>query len=203
MIEINLVAKKETYKLPTVLGIELSDVPWVKLIISYFLYAHIPGYVEGFFTQEREILENEVKVLGNANRKLASKLKQHKNVKLLLDAFGRQIKTLKDKSKYVDTIVKERTNPHVVLREIARSIPEDIWIDELVIGDKKDITIDGGGNSYKAIGDFIKEANKSPFFKSGLQLKETKTKKESLQGVEIRIESFRITGFVDIPELFK
>ena len=197
MIEINLIAKKETYKLPTVMGIELSQIPWIKLVISYFLYSHVPSYVEGFFTEQRGVLETQVKDLGSANRKLSSELKKNKNIKQLLDAFQKQIKTLKDKSKYVDKIVKARTNPHMVLREIARSIPEDIWIDELAIGDKRDIVIDGGGSNYKAIGDFIKEMNKSPFFNNALQLKETKTKKELQQGVEVRIEAFKIVGIVD------
>ena len=203
MIEINLIAKKETYKLPKVMGIELSEVPWVKLVISYFLYSHIPSYVEGFFVEQRSVVETRVQELGSANRKLSSELKKHKNVKMLLDAFQRQIKTLKDKSKYVDKIVKARTNPHMFLREIARTIPVDIWIDELIIGDKRDIVINGGGSNYKAIGDFIKEMNRSPFFNNALQLKETKTKKETQQGVEIRTESFKMVGIVDSPSSIK
>ncbi len=197
MIEINLIAKKETYKLPVIMGLELSEVPWIKLVISYLLYSHVPSSVDGFFVKQRSVMEAKVNELGSANRKLSSELKKHKNVKMLLDAFQKQIKTLKDKSKYVDKIVKARTNPHMVLREIARTIPKDIWIDELIIGDKRDIVISGGGSNYRAIGDFIKEMNRSPFFNNALQLKETKTKKETQQGVEIRVESFKIVGIVD------
>ncbi len=203
MIEINLIAKKKSFKAPVVLGIDLAEVPWIKLIVSYIIYSNGPAYISDIWKQERESVQARVGALKKENKKLLADLKKNQNVEELLLAFNRQIRKLEERSKYVDKIIKDRTNPHMLLEKVARSTPDEVWFDELVINEKKEIIISGGSNNYKSIGDFLVEVNDSPFFKNSLQLKDSKTITENQQGIDIRVESFRVTGKIEIFDPFR
>lgn len=203
MIEINLIPKGKTFKTPTVLGIDIGKLPWKKIIIFYLLYAYLPGLMESRWEEERSPLSKSINKLKNKERKIASFFKKHEGVEELLGIFQRQIKKLEERSKYVDQILKERTNPYLFLKEVAKLIPQEVWFDKLEINEKREILINGGSHNYKSIGDFLAKINNSPFLKEGLQLKDSKTVVEKQQDVEARTESFTIQGKIDVFDPFK
>lgn len=202
MIEINLLEKKKGLKVPVVMGVDLAEINWKPLIITYLIMNFAPPFVEDFWKEERAVKQVEVDEYDKKIKKLRKELKKNRNIKNKLDAFNNQIKKLKERSSFVDKIIKTRTNPRHVLEKIARSTPENVWLEELNINEDREITINGGSTDYKSIGDFIVEANESPFFGKSLQLGDSKTVQEGKQGATIRVESFSIKGNIVVYDPF-
>jgi Tfp pilus assembly protein PilN len=202
MIEINLLEKKRSLKVPVVLGVDLAEINWKPLIFTFLIMYFVPPLVEDFWTEERALVQSQVDDLDKKVKDLRKDLKKNRNIKDKLVAFNKQIAKLKERSQFVDKIIRTRTNPRHILEKIARSAPENVWLEELNINEKKEITINGGSTDYKSIGDFIVEANESPFFNKSLQLGDSKTIKEEKQGVEIRVETFSIKGTISVYDPF-
>lgn len=198
MIEINLLGKKKKLKAPTILGVDLANLNF-KMIIVAVLILYIPeGFIVDHFEEEGRVVNEELAVLNTKQRKLRKELAGNKNVKEKLKIFNKQIRKLEKRSEQVDKIIKERTNPKNLLEKLARSAPKDLWFNKLAITDTKKITINGGANNYRSIGDFITAANESAYFSNTMTLKDSKTETEKMGGRDIRIESFEIQGTVKV-----
>lgn len=202
MIEINLLEKKRSFKAPVILGVDFAEVNWKPLVVAGILYYYVPDFVNEYFVKERSVIENQVKELEKQNREFRKQLKKNQNIKDKLGAFNKQIARLKERSKFVDRIIQERTNPRHVLEKVARSTPNNVWFEELSITEEKEIIISGSSTDYKSIGDFIVEANDSPFFNKSLQLSDSKTIKEEGENSEIRLETFSIKGNIAVYDPF-
>jgi hypothetical protein len=120
-------------------------------------------------------------------------LKKNTGVKDQLTAFNQQITKLKERSAQVDTIIGIKTNPRYLLEKIARSTPNDLWFEELILN---------GSESYQSIGGFIASVNESAFFGKSLQLKDSKTEESNVKGVSFRQEKFVIQGNIEIYDPF-
>lgn len=203
MIEINLLEKKKSFKAPVVLGVDVGKLPWIPIIISLVLAEYPLEFLKEEFQKEQEAKNQEVALVRNQLNKLKADLRKNQGVKDQLSAFNRQIEKLKERSEQVDKIIKQRTNPRYLLEKIARSTPDDLWFDQLLINDKDEITITGGSYSYTSIGDFIIDANNSPYFGKTLVLKESKTEESQENGVPTRRqETFVISGNISVYDPF-
>ena len=203
MIEINLVEKKNKFKAPVVLGIDLGKLPWKGIAITYMIATIPHGYIQDYFNDELKKDEEEITKLNQEFRKLRTELKKNGNIKEQLDAFNKQIEKLKTRSEQVDKIIKAKTNPRFILEKMARTTPEDMWFDRLAIDDENKITIEGASDSYTSIGDFIVNLNDSPFFGRSLQLTDSKTEEEKTNGsLSVRKEVFKIEGKVEVYNPF-
>lgn len=203
MIEINLVEKKNKFKAPVVLGIDLGKLPWKGIAITYLIATFPHGYIQDYFNAELKKDEEEITKLNQEFRKLRTELKKNGNIKEQLDAFNKQIEKLKTRSEQVDKIIKAKTNPRFILEKMARTTPEDMWFDRLAIDDENKITIEGASDSYTSIGDFIVNLNDSPFFGRSLQLTDSKTEEEKTSGtLSVRKEVFKIEGKVEVYNPF-
>jgi hypothetical protein len=198
MIEINLIEQKKVFKAPTVLGVDLGQLNFKMLIFSFALY-YVPDlFLKDYFEQERMSFTTQLEELNGKLKKIENDLKGNENIRERLDAFNKQIEKLRERSQQVDSIVQERTNPKKLLELIARSVPEDLWFDQLQITAEKEIVIRGGAETYKSIGDFIGQANDSPFFNRSLALTDSKTQNENVGGKEFRVEMFEIKGKISV-----
>lgn len=204
MIELNLLEKKKGFKAPVVLGVDLAKLPWIPMIISYALATYPIEYIKEEFESEQTLKSKEVNIFRGKLNKLKAELRKNKGIKDQLGAFNKQIERLKKRSDQVDKIIQQRTNPRYILEKIARSTPDDLWFNELIITDKFEITIKGGAESYTSIGDFIVDVNESPFFGRTLQLKDSKTEElpPASNGYVGRQETFIITGQVKVFDPF-
>jgi Tfp pilus assembly protein PilN len=202
MIEINLIEKKKGFKAPVIIGIDFAKLPYVRIGFMAILYYFGVPEIVSRWEEERAIFNERANKIQKELKAVENDLAKYKNIKSQLMAFNKQIEKLKLRSKQVDQIIQEKTNPKLLLEKIARSVPEDVWFDTMKISSKKEIEITGGSESYTSIGQFIVEANESPYFGKSLQLADTKTAMEKVQGVEVRIETFKINGRIDIFDPF-
>lgn len=202
MIEINLLEKKNTFKAPVVLGIDLGKLPWKSIIISYLIATQPMGYLQDYFKEQQVEKKQEAQALTKRLKKLKLDLKKNQGIKDQLTAFNKQIEKLKQRSAQVDKIIDLKTNPRYLLEKVARSTPDDLWFDELIINDRNEVTIKGASDSYRSIGLFIAKANESAFFNKSLQLKDSKTEEVEEKGVKFRQESFVIEGKIFLYDPF-
>ena len=122
-----------------------------------------------------------------------------KILRKLLESLKVNITKLEEKTKQVDKIILDRTNPYMALEIVARSTPKALWLESLKIDSKSMIKISGGSNDFKSIGDFIRKINSSVFFKDTFKLDTSKTKEEKSGGREgSRIEMFEMSGKIII-----
>lgn len=194
MIELNLLEKKQPLRLPVVLGIDLNNLNFKMLGFAFFIF-YIPeifvrNHFEDKIKQEEEILQQ----VTNENNKVSREINKNKNIKAQLDAYNNQVEKLKIRSSQVDEVLKIKTNPKKVLEKIARSIPDDLWFDQLKITENKDILITGGAYAPRSIGEFITIINDSPFFGNSIAPVKQETKQEPLDGVSTSFEYFELKG---------
>lgn len=202
MIEINLLEKKNTFKAPVVLGVDLGKLPWKKIILSYIVATYPIDYIQNYFFTIEQAKNQEAEALKKRLKKLKGELKKNQGVKDQLSAFNRQIEKLKQRSEQVDKIIEQKTNPRYLLEKVARSTPEDLWFEKLTITDKNEISIEGASESYRSIGLFISKANEGAYFGKSLQLKDSKTEEVEEKGVKFRQENFLIEGKVVLYDPF-
>ncbi len=202
MIEINLLEKKKAFKAPVVLGVDTAKLPWRMIVVASLLAKFPVDYYREYTLELEAAKQNEVKALNTELSKLRVELRKNKGIKEQLEAFNKQIERLKERSAQVDKIIKLKTNPKHLLEKMARSAPEDLWFNELILDGNDKITIKGGADSYTSIGEFILNVNDSPIFGGSLQLKDSKTEEETKDGISFREENFVIEGEVKLYDPF-
>lgn len=198
MIEINLIEQKKKMKAPVVLGIDLANLNFKMLAVAFVINFFAADYVTEFYTEEITKVDKEVTELRTQLSKVKAKIRKNSFIKDKLNIYRKQISKLKKRSEQVDKIIKQRTNPFLVLEKIAKSAPQDLWFEELKVTRSGQVNIKGGAESYQDIGLFINQVGTDPFFKELLQLKNSKTVEEKKAGFTIRVESFEVEGSVNI-----
>nr|BDT26668.1 PilN domain-containing protein [Bacteriovorax sp. HI3] len=194
MIELNLLEKKQPLVLPTVLGIDLNNLNLKMLGVAFVIY-YMPSFVGSYMFDDKM---NEVRAtleqVTAQNAKIAKSIEKDNDIKLQVEAYKGQVKRLQDRSVQVDEILKTRTNPKKILEKIARSIPEDVWFESMVINDKNEVSIKGGSYTPRAIGEFITSINDSPYFGGSIIPSVQENRRETLDGITTNYESFELKG---------
>ena len=194
MIELNLLEKKHPFRLPSILGMDLNSLNFKMIGIAIFIF-YIPEiFVRAHFDDKLKQEQDILTQITNQNAKTMQEISKNSNTRAQLEAYNNQVQKLKERSKQVDEILKIRTNPKKILEKIARSIPEDLWFDQLTINENKDITILGGSYSPRSIGEFITVINDSPFFANSITPTRQENKQEALDGVAGNYELFELKG---------
>ena len=138
--------------------------------------------------------QTELQALTAENVGLRLKIEKDANIKVQVDAFKDQVSKLELRSKQVDEIMKNRTNPKKVLEKIARSIPEDVWFDSMEINDKNEMVITGGANTSRSIGEFITNINDSPYFGGTIVPRLQENRKSLSEDIGSSFEYFELFG---------
>ena len=203
MIKINLLEQKKPFKLPTVLGADLSKVN-LKAIIVAIVVSYMPSLIiyDDWVNAEKE-LDEKISKLREEGRALNKEVRANKDVEKKLTAFNKQVEDLKERSRRVEQIIQQKTNPKDALERLSRDIEDDMWFTKLVLTKENDILIDGISYSFKSISNFLLKANESRFFGKTLEVVESKTLIETYRGKKRRVESFKIKGKIIYANLGK
>jgi Tfp pilus assembly protein PilN len=194
MIELNLLEKKQPFKLPDILGVDLNVLNFKMLIIATILFYVPEIYLKSYFEEQIANESTNLQNMTDESLRITSEINRDSNVKTQLEAYNAQVEKLKSRSSQVDEILKIKTNPKKILEKIARSIPEDLWFDKLSINYDKELLISGGAFSARDIGDFITIVNDSPFFGNSITPTKQENRKEMMDGVSTSYEYFEIKG---------
>lgn len=194
MIELNLLEKKQPFVLPSVLGMDFNVINFKMMAVAFVIY-YAPDIVIGqMFNSKVEETQATLDQLVTQNTKLQAEIGKDGDVKAQVEAYKVQVNKLQSRSAQVDEILKTRTNPKKILEKVARSIPEDVWFNEMSINDKNEITINGGSYSPRGVGEFIAVMNDSPYFGGSITPAKQENKKETLDGVMSNFEQFELKG---------
>lgn len=195
MIKINLIGQRKRRKLPTVLGIDLNTLNFKLIFLAYILGVIVQSYVQGILDDEKGEIQARLTSLKNEHSKLKEEMKKYDNTREELEEYNEQVERLKERSKQVTVIINQKTNPKPVLEQIARTLPEDVWLETLEISDGDQIRITGGSQSYVSVGNFIMSANGTTYFEN-LNLANTDVVEEGEGVNKRRIEIFTIEGAI-------
>ena len=194
MIELNLLEKKQPFLLPIILGMDLNIINFKMVTVALVLY-YSPDFLVGqMLNSKMEDTQAVLNQLTIQNTKIQDEIGKDSDIKLQLEAYKIQVQKLQSRSAQVDEILKTRTNPKIILEKIARSIPEDVWFNEMTISDKNEISISGGSYSPRGVGEFITSVNDSPYFGGSITPSKQENKKENLDGVMSNFEQFELKG---------
>lgn len=164
MIELNLIEKKNANVLPQFAGIDLNALN-IKLVFIAILILYLPEIImrsvlDDQVNQEMEVLQKTK----NRITEIQNEITKNKNTKNMISVYNEQVDKLRERSKQVEEILKQRTNPQKILEKIARSMSPDVWIESLVILPSRELIISGGAYTPRSVGDLITQLNDSPFF---------------------------------------
>jgi Tfp pilus assembly protein PilN len=196
MIEINLIQQKKPFRLPVVLGIDLAALNLKAVILVFILYKFSYGYLTAEWQKQYKMEEVQVRKLSKQLANLKKETRGNESIKAMLDAFDKQVDSLKQRTAQVEKVINRKNNPKKLLERLARDVPEDVWFESIKIDKDNKISIDGRSASYKSIGSFITSANDSAFFGKTLGLLTSDTKTETLDDQQVRVENFKVEGKV-------
>lgn len=194
MIELNLLEKKQPFVLPSILGMDFNVINFKMMAVALVLY-YAPDIVVGqMYNSKMEETQAVLDQLASQNTKLQAEIGKDADIKSQVEAYKIQVNKLQSRSAQVDEILKTRTNPKKILEKVARSIPEDVWFNEMSINDKNEISIVGGSYTPRGVGEFIAVINDSPYFGGSITPAKQENKKEMLDGVMSSFEQFELKG---------
>jgi hypothetical protein len=193
MIKINLIAQPKKFQIPVVMGLDIRMFNF-KMLFIVWLFSYTPDLIQKFyFDIETKKVDEKMATHKFQIKKYNKILKKNKNIKRKIEAFDRQAEKLRERERQVLEIIKERTNPFKVLTQIAKSMPENAWAQEINI-DRSDLTINGLAVSYKSIGELIDTLNDSIYFSKSVRLQKTESMQQKINKEDVRIEKFTISG---------
>lgn len=204
MIEINLAEPRKVSKAPVVLGMDFTQIN-IKWLIGSILFLYVPDFtLIPYWQSESKEIENKITILNSDLAALKKELRGSDKLRQELEAYNKQVESLKIRSAQIDQILKIRSNPKKLLEKLARSVPADLWFTNLVIEADNKIQISGASISWKSIGVFMQTINDSPFFGKSMNLKNSAptTTVNNTTSKEERSESFVIEGKVEIFDPF-
>ncbi len=182
MIELNLLEKKEPMRLPVVLGVDLNELNLFMIGVAMVVWFVPQMILDSYIETTTQTIDAEIAELRESTNKAKEELAKHGSIKDKLKLYQDQVEKLKERSLQVDEILKGRTNPKKVLEKIARSIPEDVWLNDLKINGDGDVNISGGTTSSRSLGEFITIINDSPFFAGSITPTKQENKEDALNG---------------------
>jgi hypothetical protein len=195
MIEINLIAQSKKFKMPIVLGVDLSVVNLKLVAVSIVIAWLAEGFYNDYFGSKRSEIESTLQGLNVELAELRDILQGNESVREELVTYNRQLERLRERSEQVRLIINQRTNPRPLLETISRNLPIDMWVDSIEISNDRRIVIKGGAESYSSIGTFVISANQANYF-NDLSLMSSATQEISEGGVSRRVEVFEISGSI-------
>lgn len=199
MIEINLIAQPKKFKMPTVLGVDLSIINIKLVVLAYVISVVGESYYHEYFDEQVKKYEEQTVELNKQLRGLRSSLTEAGDLRAELTTYNRQLERLRARTEQVRVIINQRTNPKPLLEKVARNLPADMWINLIEIRKDRTILLKGAAESYSSIGNFIIATNDSPFF-DDLNLAQSATEEVMENGVPRRIEAFEIQGRISSYE---
>jgi Tfp pilus assembly protein PilN len=174
MIQINLTTFKKPLDLSDVGGMDLSKIN-VKMVLIAIAVLYLPDIlILPSFESEMITANQEIDQLSEQQQKLAKEVSKLKEFDLQIQQLKRREQQLIEKLGLVKTIINKKKNPWNILVYVAKNIPPEIWLTEILYeGDK--IVFKGLSTDYTNQGLFLENLKKSIFFSENLSYSKTDT----------------------------
>lgn len=188
MIKINLSTAQKSVDISNVGGFDLSKIK-IKALVLVIALIYVPDFVlvpmwEEDITKTQEALSTKQAELSRLKRKITASQdleKQIRELKAQEENLGKKLTAVKQ-------AISEKRNPSNILLYMAKNIPKDLWIKELVINGEV-MNIKGESFDYTNIGNFINSLRSSVFIKDSSI---SSTSSNVREGDKKRVESFDV-----------
>ena len=198
MIKVNLIEQKKPLKIPVFLGVDITKINYKFLIVAIIIN-YLPGcHIYPRFNSMQENSRKEIGILEKENKEFKKTLDKNKDVDKKIQEFDEKIRDLKLKTKQIEKILKVKTNPKPALERIAKDIPEDLWLTQILLENSTEISIQGMSYSFRSISNFLSLVNDSKYYNRSLGVVDSKTLMETHRGKKRRVESFVIKGKINL-----
>jgi Tfp pilus assembly protein PilN len=164
MIKINLSTGKKQLDISNVGGFDFTQIKIKALLLVTFLI-YVPDFlIYPMWETERETLNQEVANKNTHLSGLKRKVAQSQDLERQIKELKAQEENLGKKLTAVKQAISEKRNPAPILLYIAKNIPPELWIKDLVINNEH-MTIKGEALDYTSIGNFVNSLRSSVFIK--------------------------------------
>lgn len=164
MIKINLSNNKKQVDISNIGGFDFTKMK-IKAVLVVIILIYIPDFVlVPLWDEEREAANQAVQVKQSELTSLKRKVTQSQDLEKQIRELKAQEENLGKKLTAVKQAISEKKNPAPILLYIAKNIPSELWIKELVIEDEK-MTIKGEALDYTSIGNFVNSLRSSVFIR--------------------------------------
>jgi hypothetical protein len=141
----------------------IQAVPWIKIgLLALAIYAAIYG-VDGY---KQELLQAEdvvLEELTEQKKKLTEKLNEQKNLEQLKITIEKEDAIIRAKLDAIRALMKDRDLPSKILLEISKVTPDQVWIKNLQVDEKK-VILSGSSVGFNPLSDFMRNLRGSVYF---------------------------------------
>lgn len=163
MISINLTTQKKAVDITNVGGLDLSKIN-VKFVLIAIVISYVPDFVIlPTLEAERTEAQERVDQLTEENNKKRKQVNSLKGFDKQIQQLKRREQQLVEKLELVKTIISKKKNPWNVLVYVAKNIPPEIWLTDIIYEDDK-IIFKGLSMDYTNQGVFLENLKRSVFF---------------------------------------
>lgn len=192
MIKINL-KQSDKGKSSFLAGIDITRVNLKLVLLFSLLSLLLDIFISPFLSSSRDELNAQVASLKKQDQDYVKKLGSLKQLEEELINLKEEEQNMLSRISVVQQVISIRNNPMKIMYYIAQNIPEDVWINELII-DGNSMIIKGNAVEYKSIGSFLDNLKRSIFFDQQVNLEDYKT--VQLADAKTRVEEFKINAKV-------
>ncbi len=188
MIKINLSTNKKGTDLSNIGGFDFTKLK-IKPLLLVMVLIYVPDFTliplwESEIQSANETVNQKQTELNSLKRKVS----QSENLEKQIRELKAQEENLGKKLTAVKQAISEKRNPSGILLYIAKNMPNELWIKELVI-DGDNMSIKGEALDYNHIGNFMNSLRSSVFIKDANVVTTSSSVRESDKR---RVESFEV-----------
>lgn len=188
MIKVNLSTAKKQVDISNIGGFDFTKLK-IKPLLLFIVLIYIPDFVlVPMWEEERTTLNAEVSAKQRKLASLRQKVAQSQELEKQIRELKAQEENLGKKLVAVKEAISEKRTPAPLLLYIAKNMPPELWIKELVI-DKDQMTIKGEAMDYTSIGNFVNSLRSSIFIR---EANITSTSNAVRESDKRRIETFEV-----------
>lgn len=188
MIKINLLRKEKQIKIPPA----LLAIRWKWMLAAVGVFYSVDFLLNTFFMTKLRNLQTEITTKNEKLAQVNAEIATYGDLEKKMEAFKRQIEILKERERQVEELIRTKANPTKILLHVSRSVPDDTWIENLVINGRS-FELNGFSKTFKSIDEFRNRINDSIFFNKSIILSTSRPQFLD-EASEFRVESFSLTG---------
>lgn len=188
MIKINLSTAQKQLNMTNVGGFDFTKIK-IKAVALAIIILYAPDFfLVPMWEQERidkqSLVDSTTTELSSLKRKIGQAAELEKQIQDLKE----QERILTEKLAVVKQILSEKRNPSSLLIYLAKNIPREVWVNEMVFANDE-LKIMGESLDYASIGKFLESVKSSVFIREA-----SVTKSESIvrESDRMRVERFEI-----------
>ena len=188
MIKINLSTAQKQLNMTNVGGFDFTKIK-IKAVALAIIILYAPDFfLIPMWEQERidkqSLVDSTTTELSSLKRKIGQAAELEKQIQDLKE----QERILTEKLAVVKQILSEKRNPSSLLIYLAKNIPREVWVNEMVFANDE-LKIMGESLDYASIGKFLESVKSSVFIREA-----SVTKSESIvrESDRMRVERFEI-----------